>query len=86
MLESNSAFGTAQTLGEIDALKNKIRQEKNELRRIEYQIKSEVTHREHMVALINTVIVPLLLLLLIAAVHLWLSHRNNTRARRLINE
>ncbi len=86
MLESNSAFGTAQTLGEIDALKNQILQEKNELRRIEYQIKSEVTHREHMVALINTVIVPLVLLLLIAAVHLWLSHRNNRQAGRLINE
>lgn len=86
MLESNSAFGTAQTLGEIDALKNKILQEKNELRRIEYQIKSEVAHREHMVALINTIVAPLLLLLLIAAIHLWLSHRNNTQAGRLINE
>lgn len=40
-------------------LKIKSCRRRTELRRIEYQIKSEVTHREHMIALINTVIVPL---------------------------
>lgn len=86
MLESNSAFGTAKTLGEIDALKNEILNEKNELRKIEYQAKSEVTRREQVIALSNTLFIPLFILLLVATVHFRLSARSRRQARRIINE
>ena len=86
MLKSNSAFGTAKTLGEIDALKNKILEEQTGLDKIEYQIKSAITQKEHAIALMHTVLIPIFVLLLIAGIHFWFSARSRRQARRINNE
>lgn len=85
-IKNQQALSSVKTINDINQLRRKLQQSNEDLRRLDYQIRNETEQRLELIASINTLLIPLLLLLFFAIVGKWASWRSKQKAMRLLNE